>query len=311
MTPRVSVVIPTYNRAKLIAEAIESALSQEVDGGLEVVVVDDGSTDDTAGVVASFGDRVRYVQQENAREGAARNRGARLAAGTYLAFLDSDDAYLPGKLRRDLERLEAPDQPALVYSRAENVDPTGASLGVRRLASPQGDVFWHLARENFVPMSSVVVRADAFRALGGFVEDPRLSGTADWECWVRLSARWLAGFVDQAATRIRVHPSNMLGDPSLMERAMLSGVRHALADEVVARRIGRRAGWMRAHMFVTIAMNAWGNGHEQRARLWLSHAARDWPAIVLDPRYVSALARVALGRSRAATLKRRIGAVRA
>src|SRR5437016_5909654 len=104
--------------------------------------------------------------------------------------------------------------------------------GALDLPGPQGDVFWRLAREAFMPMSTVAVRADAFRACGGFVEDRDLSGTADWELWMRLAARWSVGFVDQTATCIRVHERNMLGDSGYMERAMLAGVRHVLADPV-------------------------------------------------------------------------------
>ena len=182
-------------------------------------MVDDGSTDGTAAFVREpIGARVRYVLQENQREGAARNAGARRASGRYFAFLDSDDYWLPGKLRRRPGAVFASPthRPALVYSRARNVDPADRPIGERASwPSPQGDVFWSLARESFMPMSTVTVRADAFRACGGFVEDRDLSGTADWELWMRLAARWPVGFVDQIATCIRVHPRNMSERPTL------------------------------------------------------------------------------------------------
>ena len=81
-------------------------------------------------------------------------------------------------------------------------------IGERRLDTPQGDVFWPLAREAFIPMSTVAVRADAFKSCSGFVEDRDLSGTADWELWLRLAARWPVGFVDRVGTCIRVHERN-------------------------------------------------------------------------------------------------------
>src|SRR4029453_12887789 len=100
-----------------------------------------------------------------------------------------------------------------VSSRVRNVDVHDRVVGERLLASPQGDVFWQLAREAFMPMSTVAVRADAFFACGGFVGDQDLSGTADWELWMRLAARWPVGFVEQTATCIRVHERNMSADP--------------------------------------------------------------------------------------------------
>lgn len=295
MTPTFSTIIPTYNRASYVGAAIESALGQEVGGGTEVIVVDDGSVDDTPAVVAAFGDRVTYLWQANQREGAARNLGAGQAAGQYLAFLDSDDFWRPGKLAADLERLEQPDWPAMVYSRAVNVGPDGGELNTRSLARPEGDVFWALARESFTPMSSVAVRTDAFRAVGGFTPDAALSGTADWELWLRLAARWPVGFAGTTATCIRVHPRNMLSDPDWMERAMLAGVRHALADEVVRRRVGRRAGFVWAQMYVTIALNAYANGRRCRGLAWLARAAGTWPPVASDGRFLGALVRLGLG----------------
>jgi len=297
---RVSAIIPTYNRADYVVRSIDSALVQRLaNGQVQVIVVDDGSTDDTAAVVQQrFGTRVRYLAQQNRREGAARNTGAADARGGYLAFLDSDDYWLPGKLEADVARLERPDRPALVYSRVRNVDPDDRPLGERRLPSPQGDVFWALARESFVPMSSVTVRADAFRACGGFREDRALSGTADWELWLRMAARWPVGFVAGTRTCIRVHPRNMLSDSGYMERAMLAGVRHGLADAAVARRVGQRAGEVRSHMYVTIALNAYASGRSGRSWSWLLAAVRAWPPQVADRRFWGATARVALSAQR-------------
>jgi glycosyltransferase involved in cell wall biosynthesis len=295
--PVFTAIVPAYNRAAYLPRTLQSALDQRLpdDGRVEVILVDDESTDNTPEVAASFGDRVAYVHQQNRREGAARNNGAMRARGRYLAFLDSDDYWLPGKLAGDLFRFERADHPALVYSRGRNVDPSDRPIGERHLATPQGDVFWQLAREAFIPMSSVAVRADAFRACGGFTEDRDLSGTADWELWMRLAARWPVGFVDQTATCIRVHARNMSADPRYMERAMLAGVSHALRDPVVARRTRGRDGFVRACMYVTIALNAYANGRRGRAWPWLLRAALRWPPQVLDPRFLGAVARAVVG----------------
>ncbi|HEY0583797.1 MAG TPA: glycosyltransferase [Chloroflexota bacterium] len=292
-----SAIIPTYNRAGFVARAIDSALAQQLpgDGQVEVIVVDDESTDATPEVAASYGERITYIRQSNRREGAARNAGAARAQGTYFAFLDSDDYWLAGKLAGDLARFEQADRPALVYSRARNVDPDDRLIGERRLPSPQGDVFWQLAREAFMPMSTVAVRADAFRECSGFVEDRDLSGTADWELWLRLAARWPVGFVPQTATAIRVHERNMSGDPRYMERAMLSAVRHVLADPVVADRARGRERFITACMYVTIALNAYTNRRRGRSWLWLARALVAWPAEAFDGRFCGALSRALVG----------------
>jgi glycosyltransferase involved in cell wall biosynthesis len=294
----VSVIIPTYNRAAFVGRAIQSALQQHLPSpdSIEVIVVDDESTDSTADVVQSFAG-VRYLWQPNRREGAARNAGAAQASGTYLAFLDSDDFWLPGKLAADVTRFERHDHPALVYSRAINVDvhDRPESGKPRALAVHEGDVFWALARESFVPMSSVNVRAEAFRACGGFVEDPVLSGTADWELWLRMAARWPVGFVDQTATCIRVHAESMLSDPTYMEPAMLAGVRYALADDVVARRARGREASIKACMYVTLALHAYRHQDRRRSLAWLNRALATWPLVATDSRFLGALARAAFG----------------
>lgn len=297
MSSLFSVIIPSYNRAAYLARTLRSALDQQLpDGaGVEVILVDDESTDNTPEAAAAFGEQIIYIRQPNRREGAARNTGAARANGRFFAFLDSDDFLLPGKLAGDLSRFEQRDRPALVYSRGRNVDPHDGLIGERHLATPEGDVFWELAREAFIPMSTVAVRADAFRECGGFVEDRELSGTADWELWLRLAARWPVGFVEQTRTCIRVHGRNMSADPRYMERAMLAGVRHALEDPVVARRARGREQFIRACMFVTIALNAYANGRRGRAWMWLGRALVTWPPQAFDARFFGAVARAMIG----------------
>lgn len=104
--PLVSVIIPTYNRARLVPGAIDSVLGQTY-RNLELILVDDGSTDDTAEVLAGYGDKIRVVRQKNAGPAIARNRGIAVATGEIIAFLDSDDQWLPTKLERQVESLEA------------------------------------------------------------------------------------------------------------------------------------------------------------------------------------------------------------
>jgi glycosyltransferase involved in cell wall biosynthesis len=117
-TPRITALINTYNYGRFVGEAIESVLGQDVaPGEMEVLVVDDGSTDDTAAVVAQFGERVRYLYKPNGGQGSALNLGFAQARGEFVAFLDGDDLWLPGKVRRVLEEFERHPDACMAYHR--------------------------------------------------------------------------------------------------------------------------------------------------------------------------------------------------
>ena len=118
--PFFSTIIPVYNRAELAAAAIESALAQE-DNDQEIIVVDDGSTDDTPKALARFGDRIRIVRQENRGPGAARNLGIQHATGQYVTFLDSDDLWFPWTLRMYREAIRRYQEPSFVAGRAVEI----------------------------------------------------------------------------------------------------------------------------------------------------------------------------------------------
>ncbi|MBV6496243.1 MAG: putative glycosyltransferase EpsE [Pyrinomonadaceae bacterium] len=127
MNDLISVIIPNYNYARYLPEAIESVLAQ-THKNVEVIVVDDGSTDDSKEVLASFGDRIRTIFQQNQGVSAARNRGVAESNGDFLAFLDADDAFLPSKLEKQLELFRADEEIGLVHVGMVNVDPNGLKV---------------------------------------------------------------------------------------------------------------------------------------------------------------------------------------
>jgi glycosyltransferase involved in cell wall biosynthesis len=198
-TPLLSVVIPTWNRGHVVGEAVESALSQRL-GQVEIIVVDDGSTDDTANVLArGFGSRICLLRLPTRRGvGAARNEGIRMARGKLLAFLDSDDLWLPGKLDAELRVFEQfPDAEAVVSdnlyfiegqaddrSRFARIGLLGATGGQARRAN-ECQWLWTNSM-NAVQMSTVVLYRDALARIGGalFAED--LVSCEDWEFQMRL-----------------------------------------------------------------------------------------------------------------------------
>lgn len=191
----VSVVITTYNRAEFLKRAIQSALKAGSD--LEVVVVDDCSTDETPAVCAKLAN-IRYIRlTTNQGLAHARNAGVAESSSDFIAFLDDDDLRLPGSLDKQLCKMVADERIALCYGRALIGDarrqlPTGE---IYPSECPQGDIFWELLEQNFIPMPSVLVRKSALFELGGFNTD--LTLIEDWEMWLRISERFMVAAVEE------------------------------------------------------------------------------------------------------------------
>jgi glycosyltransferase involved in cell wall biosynthesis len=231
MMAQVSVVIPTYNHARFLRQAIDSALGQTL-APHEVIVVDDGSSDGTPEIVAEYGDRIRSVRHANCGVAASRNAGADLATGELLAFLDADDVWLPRKLERQVERFERDPGLGLVHCGVEEIDAEGKVL--RR--QPDGLEGHTVAREMLLfrgPTilgggSGVLIPRTAFAAVEGF--DPRLSTSADWDLYYRLANRYPIGYVSEPLLHYRLHGSNMHGNIAVMERDMLLAYSKAFHD---------------------------------------------------------------------------------
>jgi glycosyltransferase involved in cell wall biosynthesis len=219
VAPEVSVVVPTHDRSRLLALTLRSVLWQrEVD--LEVVVVDDGSADDTAEVVAGLADpRVRLVRHATPQGvSAARNRGAAEARGAWVAFLDDDDLWAPDKLARQLDAARASGR-TWAYAGAVSVDG-GLSIVGGVPPPPPEQVVARLPRYNAVPGggSNVVVRRDVLDRAGPF--DTRLYNTEDWEMWLRLTHFGPPAWVSRPLMAYRVHT----GNASLNVAEILAGV---------------------------------------------------------------------------------------
>ncbi len=225
----VSAVIPVHNGAAHVAEAIASVLSQ-TRPPVECLVIDDGSTDATADVVREFGDQVAYVRQSREGVSAARNRGAQLARAGLVAFLDHDDVWLPAKLERQVEALEARGA-TLALCAVEVVDGRGDPLGTKRVRAREDLLAGMLMFDGTETVScgsaGLLRRADLLR-IGGF--DPALSVSADWDLLFRLLLGDVVAYVDEPLVCYRVHGSNMSRDIAAMERDMTYAFAKAFAD---------------------------------------------------------------------------------
>src|SRR5436190_20600798 len=191
--PKLTVIIPTHNRAGLLARAVESVHQAGTD--LEVIVVDNASTDNTSQVCEGL-PNIRYVRlDQNLGEGGARNFGIQESRSEYVAFLDDDDLRLPGSLDRQYEVLLRNPRAALVYGPVligdEDCRPTGESFPASR---PTGDVFWELLAFNFIPLPSVVARKQPLIAAGLFA--PGLQPARDYDLWLRVTEKLEVAAVD-------------------------------------------------------------------------------------------------------------------
>ena len=210
--PRVSVVVPVYNRPAYVREAVDSALAQRCPGGFEIVVVDDGSTDETPQVLASYGSLIRVVRQANGGVARARNAGFAAARGEYFALLDSDDVWLPGKLAAQVALLDAHPQAAFAHSDVEEFFEDGPSRSwTRRPEIVSGDALRVLLRRNVIHTMTVMLRRVAIEEVGDF--DPRYPPCEDWDLWLRLAERFPFAADPAPRVRTRVHEGGISSDP--------------------------------------------------------------------------------------------------
>jgi glycosyltransferase involved in cell wall biosynthesis len=225
--PKVSVIIPAHNAARFVTETIESVLHQTY-RDLEVIVVDDGSTDETVQVLRAFKDRIVLRSQPNGGVARARNAGARIATGEWLAFLDADDLWLPEKLERQLELADAGT--AWIYSDRFNFGSLGDGPEIQSEITTmhEGDVFTALLAEgNFISSSTVIVRKEIFDRVGGYCEN--LRGTEDWDLWIRVSERNSIRFCPRPLLRYRIHSAGISHNYDHMWRERRMVVARALA----------------------------------------------------------------------------------
>jgi glycosyltransferase involved in cell wall biosynthesis len=233
--PSVSVIIPTYNRAHYIEQSVGSVLDQDFAGTLELIVIDDGSTDDTRERLRRFGDRVLYrAIRHSGRPGVPRNEGLRLARGELVAFQDSDDVWLPGRLRVQLPAFDDPHV-ALAYGGAEVIDADGARTG-RSVVAPgrarAGFVFRDLLRGNFISTLTVLTRRDTLVSAGAFDEGLAFE---DYQLWLRIALTGKFAYVPEVVGLYRQHPGGLGSDSVAVDGVRMARVYRSLLGIDAAR----------------------------------------------------------------------------
>lgn len=223
--PRVSVVLPVRDGARYLREAVESVLGQSL-VDLELIVVDDGSSDETPAVLAGFGDRrLRVLRQDRLGLVTALNRGLEAATAAYVARMDADDVSLSERLERQVAFLDAHPRVALVVPGVELVDEEGRQVGTITLPAADADLRRRLLLRNPITHGSVVLRRLAVEAAGGY--RAAHGANEDYDLWRRLARGWELAAIPELLYRYRVHPDAVTKtDPERVAR------REALRDEL-------------------------------------------------------------------------------
>lgn len=270
---RVSAIIPAYNAEAFIREAVDSALGQ-THADLEVIVVDDSSTDDTADVLRSYGDRIIVHRQPNAGVAAARNAGAQLASGAWVAFLDADDVWRPTKIAQQLALGGSP----LSYTDRFNFGARGDLPEIQSDVTPllEGDLFVPLLLHgNFITTSSVMIKRDLFLELGGFPRTPAVC--EDWDLWLRAAEQHAFTVVPEPLVGYRFTSAGLSADYGSMSQA-----RRTVVSRALARARGQKLSWhVRRKIWAeTFRTNGWDAGRSGAGLDALKNyakAAAAWP----------------------------------
>ena len=277
MKPAASVIIPCYNHAHYLPQAIQSVLAQRFTDW-EAIVVNDGSTDDTAAVVAQICDpRIRYVYQENQGLSAARNTGIRMAQGKYLAFVDADDEWEPRFLQRCVQVLDADAALAGVYTLNYFIDERGTVLPqIGGRAVHRGEFRRQNWAGGFFPPVSVLVRAEAVHQAGVF--DEQLTSEEDWDLWLRIGLRYQMEGIPEPLARYRVYANSMSTNAARMHANRMS-----ILPKYLGPPVGDPTTWPQEKR-CAYAFAYWHScigyiqqGQPDEGWRFLVHAAKVWP----------------------------------
>lgn len=240
-SPLASIIIPCYNTAAYLPHAIKSALDQTY-SPIEIVVIDDGSTDDTASIVAQYkNSAIKYVYQSNKGLSAARNTGIRMATGEYIALLDADDLWERDKLHKQIELLKKYPSCGMVFTDYSTFNTEGVLSRTRNADRHDGSVSYEqlLSRLNFI-YCTVVIRCEVFEQCGYF--DESLRSIEDYDMWLRIAQQFEIRGIRESLACIRIHNSSMTCNVHVMleyERKVIDKHRNSFTWTAYRRRIAK------------------------------------------------------------------------
>lgn len=273
---KVSVVIPAYNAMRFLPQAVESALAQTW-RDFELLVVDDGSSDNTSEWAAQHHDgRVRLIRQANQGAAKARNTGILEAKGEYIAFLDADDLWEPTKLEKQVMRLEAQPEVGLVHTAIRYIDENGREINRVLGAQGDGDVWKEVVVHNPVRCGSTpLVRRACFAEVGVF--DPDINFSEDWEMWIRISARHHFAVLNEPLVSYRQHRANMTKGYQKIVPNFVKIIERAFQNTPAEHKPLKREAYGHAYLFA--AGRAFGAGNSAEASALLRQAFEHYPKL--------------------------------
>jgi len=269
--PRVSVIIPTYNRGWIVQEAIESVLAQDY-RDFELIVVDDGSTDDTDDILNSYRGDIMVFRQKNQGVSAARNRGLSEASGRFIAFLDSDDLWLPQKLFRQVEFFNKnPD--AQICQTEETWIRKGVRVNPKqRHKKPWGMIFEPSLALCLVSPSAVMIRRSLFEKVGGF--DEALPACEDYDLWLRISCRYPVYLIETPLIIKRGGHNDQLSASSGLDKFRIKSLNKLIESNLLSKSQYEAAVKTLKQKCIIYAAGCRKRGREDEARYYMSLSER-------------------------------------
>ena len=277
--PIVSVIIPTYNRKKLLIETLTSVFEQEYKD-FEIIVVDDGSTDNTKEALHAIitNNLIKYIYQDNAGSSSARNAGIKNAKGKYLTFLDSDDLYSPTKLRKQVVYLDKNLNISIIHCDYSKFDNSGIDLGYRNTSFFEGWIYPSILKQwsMLMGVSCVMVRSNIFEKVGFF--DESLEAAEDLDMWARIAYHYEFRRIPENLVKIRAHSSSMSANKEGLEKTFRIYLEKAFErDPELTRRYKNR---ILSTMYTYSGLNLLGEGNQtlmKAVRNNSKKAIKFWP----------------------------------
>ncbi|MBK8845467.1 MAG: glycosyltransferase family 2 protein [Bacteroidetes bacterium] len=283
-----SIIIPTYNRADFIAKSIGSVLAQTY-RHFELIIIDDGSTDNTADIVAPYlNETVMYKKFANGERGAARNRGVELAKGDYITFLDSDDLYYPNYLSNANQVLNEMQRPPFFHQGYEIKNIQNGKIELTMVVPDNQCEL--LVEGNPLSCMGVLVKSEIIKA-NGFIEDRELAGSEDWELWVRLAAQYGLRTSQTITGALLIHDKRSVfhfDENKLLSRKNIS-LHSILNNAHVQSRFKGKAKKFNAYFDAYIAIHLAISNKKKEARNYLWKIIKEYPAFVFDVKFLGLL----------------------
>jgi len=287
--PVFSVIIPTYNRALYIKNALQSIIDQDY-GHFEVIVVDDGSTDNTEDVVNSVSDnRIRYVKKGHEERAIARNHGIQLARGQYMTFLDSDDLLYPHCFSEALRIIEDFNNPEWFHLAYEIKDTSGKVI--RRENRRKGDLNKVLITGNYLSCVGIFVRFDLIQNYP-FNEDPDIIGSEDYILWMELASRYLLRYSNKISACILQHPKRSVENfkSEKLIRRVEKSIGYITNDTGFNNFFGKNINKFVAHRYLYLTLHLLLNGSKKQSFTYFIKAIK-WDFTALFSRKTISLAK--------------------